>query len=367
MSSKNKTKKPSSSRSAKKPASPTKSKQAKSGPKGSGSAELDPPGTGNLSLAVHEYASSLANPFASGPSCGIPDLPALMTRKSKVFTRGTFQTSSNAGAQGCGFIVTSPCAAVAGDANSVTINNPATFSAPVIDLINAAQFVALTSNSDYVTADIGQANIVYRVVSHGIRIRNISPMVNRGGIIVGLHEPSHTCLEGFTIPTLDGYLEAGRMSDTQEWTTLTYRPIETSDFNYRPILPPVPAAGAYDTYYMGFIVQAPSPALIQTYEFEVFTNLETQGRLAVGKTPSHADPVGNGAVNAMTAFSAKLHSPSQEDPGTVAEAFVKGVSHYVDHHMTHPSKDREKKKDSSVWSNVIGALPSVASTIFSLI
>lgn len=315
---------------------------------------------------------SLANPFADGPdgAC-IPDAPALMTRRVKVWTKGTFTTSTAGGGLGVGFIVLDPLSAFASDRSSVYANAPAA-TTPTIDMSTIGQYGASPSNSDYVTSDLSPTGMQCRVVSAGLKIRNVSSTLNKGGFIVGLHEPAHVCLDGFTIPIMDLYLEASDHlpATSESWSVLTYRPVDTDDLDWIAAFPGNPAPGASNRAYMGFIVQSPdsSGANPQLYEFEAYTNFEVQGQKAIGKTPSHADPQGYAAVNAMTVFSSKLHSPHQEEPAEVSDALVKGVEHYLNSHMSFsaPSKQKESKKDTSIWSTLIGAAPSIIGGIASL-
>jgi hypothetical protein len=196
----------------------------------------------------------------------------------------------------------------------------------------------------------------------------VTSVLNRGGFIIGLHEPAHTCLQSYTIPAMDSYLESGRVSGTvDEWTNILYRPVDTDDLDFQTVFSPPAAAGANSTF-MGFIVQAPNSTAggVQLYEFEAFTNLETQGAKAIGKEPSHADPNGYAAVNAMTVFSRKMHAPHQEDSQQLSSAFVKGSEHYLDNHMSRQKPPRKEKK-SSIWADILGVIPKVASVAAPLI
>lgn len=322
----------------------------------------------NSSLAggTQLYAASLANPFAEGPDGAfIPDTPALMTRRLKVFSKGTFGTSANVLANGIGWICVDPLAAFGNDTPYVTFNDPNS-PTPAMDIVTsqAGGFTA-TSNSDFVRADLSAAGIQARVVSSGLRIRNVTAVLNRGGYVVGLHEPAHTCLQNFTIPAMDSYLESGRVSGTvDDWTNILYRPVDTDDVDFQTVIVN-PGAAVANTNYMGFIVQSPTSAAAgaQLYEYEAFTNLEAQGARAVGKEPSHADPNGFAAVNAMTVFSRKLHSPHQEDSQQMSSAFVSGADHYLNTHMSQQSKQVRKKKKTSFWTDLLGVIPSVAAGV----
>ena len=327
----------------------------------------------NLSKCAQEYAASIANPFADGPdgAC-IPDAPALMTRRTKVWSKGTFSTSTNAGALGTGYCVLDPLAAIASDRFCVYTNDPARTAAS-INISTVGQYVGHSSQSEYLTADVSSTGIQPRVVSAGLKIRNISSTLNKGGFIVGLHEPAHVCLDGYDIPTMDLYLEAGdRLSaNSKEFSVLTYRPVDSTDLDWVEAFPAVnPSPGQANMAYMGFIVQSPDSAGMnpQLYEYEAFVNFEVQGQRALGKIASHADPQGYAAVNAMTVFAKKLHSPHQDNPQHISSAFVEGSEHYLNNHMSHskPAPPKKKKSGGSFWSDLLDVAPSIIGGIASL-
>jgi hypothetical protein len=325
----------------------------------------------SLSPCAQMYAMSLANPFADGPdgAC-IPDAPALMTRRTKVWTKGTFSTSSDPGALGTGYIIIDPLSGIAGDRTWV-YSNSVNRNGITINISTAGQFVGFSSNSDYVTADLSPANYQCRLVSVGLKIRNITSILNKGGFIIGLHEPAHSSLVGQQIATMDLYLEAGDhlVATSEEWSVLTYRPVDTNDLDWRSAFPVLGGPGSSDNTYMAFMVQSPTIAGTQLYEFEAFANFEVQGARAIGKRPSHADPTGYAAVNSMTVFAKKLHSPHQENPVELSQHFVKASDWYMDHHMSDSRKSHEEKKKSggsSIWSDILGIVPDVIGGIASL-
>jgi hypothetical protein len=313
------------------------------------------------------YASSLANPFLDGPdgAC-IPDTPALMTRRAKVWVRGTFPTSSIAGASGTGWIVASPINAFANDAICVWASSPASPTAAINTAIATNTFA---SNSDFVAADLGVQSIQTRVVSAGLRIRNITSQLNRGGYIAGLHEPGHSSLDASTIASLEAYKETKRFSatvdkDSGEYTVLTYRPVETDDLDFITAFPVPPT----NSQFMAFMVQAPDTSGLnpQLYDFEFTVNLEMQGPRAIGKEPSHADPVGYAAVNAMTVFSPVLHSPHQKDPSQVAQGFVQAAASYMSGNMSKP-KPPQPAGHTSWWHDLLEIAPGVIGAVASFL
>jgi len=214
------------------------------------------------------------------------------------------------------------------DAASVT---GGTINVPVIV---AGSNVPQYSNSPYVLANFGQNGLQGRVVSAGLRIRYIGTELNRGGEIVGLQHPSHSGLNGYTVPLMNAYKETARLPVIRPWTTLLYRPVETTDLNFNIGLAP-----AGQQFFMGFIINsATSVASPASYENEFFSNLELQGAAVQNKKPSHVDVVGHGAVNAITNMSDTLHSPHQLDSGSVAKAIVHASSQYISSHVSQPSK-----------------------------
>lgn len=320
-----------------------------------------------MSQCAEDYAQSLANPFEGPDDPCIPDYPALMTGRFKVWAKGTFATSTNPAANGFGFIAVDPLNGMANDAGSVVTNAPASTDVVIAAQPFGAQEVVSNTNSPYATANYIPAtpnSLQTRVVSSGLRIRYIGTELNRGGQIVGLHHPAHQTLSGFNIATMDTFKESGRLPVIRDWTTLLYRPVDTNDLNFVSTFNP-----AVGQYFMGFCIQAadPSGANPQSFEYEFFSNYETQGAIVQNKKPSHVDPTGHGAVNAITNIASNLHKPHTTPSADVATAIVHAASNYLYHHTSKPSTPPKKESSSFPWKEVLSIGGNVVSTILSLI
>lgn len=320
----------------------------------------------NLGHCSAEYAASLANPFDGPEGACIPDYPALMTGRDTVFAKGTFQTSN---LTGWGWVIADPKFASANDANSVITNAPA---APglIIDDTVPANIVTFQSNSPYTVAQLtppsgpGSALLQRRVVSAGLRIRYTGSELNRGGRAVGLHDPAHQSLEGRGEAGILLFRESGQFEVTRRWTNLLYRPVDGEDLDFSDGFTGG-GPNTYDRFYMGFVIQAPDPAIPMQFYFEFWVHLETQGRIVVNKIPSHVDVVGHGAVNAITNMATNLHKPHQENSGDLAGALVSAASHYVAGNVSNPAAKPQPSKPS-IWQSILGLAPTLISGIASL-
>lgn len=311
----------------------------------SSSTSMDMPG--NMSHCAAEYAASLGNPFSGPETACIPDFPALMTGRRRVWAKGTFSTSTDPAASGFGFILADPFEATANDRNCVIVNAPASVTNVMIgDPTGLPALVSVfKSNSEYTASNYNIPGMQTRIVSAGLRIRYCGSELIRGGQVVGLHHPAHSNLDSYNITFLDQYKESGRFQVSRKsWTTLLYRPVDTDDLDFVRVLPVTWAAGT-QTFYMGFAVQAAdtSGANPQTFEFEFYVNYESQGAAISNKMPSHVDPVGHGAVNAITNIAPALHQPHTEDSTDVSKALVSAASHYIDKNTSDPHAEPAKK------------------------
>jgi len=263
-----------------------------------------------LSGCAAEYCASLANPFDTGPIGCIPDFPVLQTRKVKFFAKGNFQT----GTTGLGFITVTPEYGVVNDQAFAFITNAA-FAGNTIDY-SLANVTTVNSNSDYASAAFGAAAVLaeYRVVSCGLRVRYAGTELNRGGDMTGFHEPNHQTVFQQNIFGLSAYLEAVRVPVTRNWTNVLYKPVLQTDTFYKNAFPAYTGANTDFNNYMVVAVVAPAAGTSINFDFEVFVNVEFNGRNVQGKTPSYYDPVGFAKVQnwALTAL-----RPSQGPAGGV--------------------------------------------------
>lgn len=313
--------------------------------------------------------ASLANPFNGPEQACIPDFPALMSGKQRVWARGTFSTSSNALAGGFGYIIGDPKWASANDSASIVHNLPAD-PTTAIDFGTGAQGY---TNSQYNFAMHGNNGITRRVVSAGLRIRYTGSELIRGGRIVGLHHPNHNTINGGTQASLLAYKEAESLPIERDvWTTILYRPVEQSDYDFGSDFPAIGATS--QCFYMGFAIQAfdTTGANTQAFEYEFFVNFEFQGAVIVNKTPSHIDAAGHGAVNAITNMSPAIVKPSQIDSTHLMRAAVTAASQYLFTSTSKPSAPplqppAPKETGGSFWKDLLGFASAAVPAVLSLL
>jgi hypothetical protein len=198
------------------------------------------------------------------------------------------------------------------------------------------------------------------VVAAGLRVRYSGTELERGGIKICLHEPTHGNLNGYDEAAIDAVKQSRRVQVNREWTTVLYRPVRTEDLAYRDsIAGPTATSASASTYFMGVLVAAPSSTAI-SLEYEFFVLHEYQGSTVRGQTPTHVDPTGAAAVM-YTAQSSRALQPSNTSDAKrqgdmineVSKYVVKGVSHAV-HHYTQQQKKPPANDSSSgsFWSTL---------------
>lgn len=316
-----------------------------------------------LGHCAEEYALSLADPFEGPEGACIPDYPALMTERMRVWVKGNFATSS---VNGFGYIAMCPLDALSSNQIFLKTTSPAS-TLTQIDFTSGADVSDYVSNSPYSTA----AGFQWRVVSAGLRILYDGNELQRGGLVVGLHEPGHEPLQTATQASMLQFKEARQFSITSKvWTTLLHRPVDSSDINFSSQSVPFINQGGG---YMAFIVQSydTTGTNQQSFAFEAVVNIEVQGANAVHKKPSHVDPVGHGAVNAITNMAPNMHKPHQMSGKVLGDAVVGAANAYVEQNVTKTShgpgkkKNRDKSSGSNFMSDVLGfagdVLPVVGS------
>lgn len=319
-----------------------------------------------LSPAAAAYAHVVADPYF-GPLIGIPDFPPLNTAVRRMYARGTFTTGA-ALSGGFGYIVMMPELGLVNDQQFVVTSSAGTL-VNVLDP-TAAGATPAYSNAEFVSAQIGTRSLQARVVAAGLRIRNVTSKLARGGQIVGLQEPAHQNLATVpgtvTLANLLSYDESGFFDGASgSWTHITYRPATDNDTNFITAIPP----GAY---YMVFAVQGPDTtgANPQTYEYEAYVVGEYLGTVPRGKQPSPCDVAGYAAVSSVSLQSRTLQKPHQQDPHDVGRALQVGADVHTNHANSAPGRG-SSSTPSSGWDKVLdlveGALPAVGGLLSSLL
>lgn len=232
----------------------------------------------DAALVNHVHASIY--PFHSQPvnSC-YPHQPP--SRKLKTFSRGTFATDTLANS-GWGYVYTCPCAASnpttsqMGQSQSIATTNDQ-FTSPF----------AITTNSPYVTADFGAASLTSRFVSCGLRVRNITPMLDRGGTLYALKSPNDYLLPGATFNSLIADLDVTGncwRCDTSggKWSYLAWCPGDRDQMEFTN------NSVAFDqtnstlmARTLAFVAQS-TPGIVQTYEWEIVEHFEVNAQGSSG-------------------------------------------------------------------------------------
>jgi hypothetical protein len=324
-----------------------------------------------MSQSATHYALSVADPFSSPEGACIPDFPTLQTGRFRTFAKGTFATSTDATSGGRGFIVVDPPRGAGNDANAVKTNTAAMAALAGINLTGAAN---VNTNSPYGSGSFATGNNQqFRVVSCGLRIRYIGSELIRGGQIIGLHHPAHYSLHTYNESNLDAYWESARLPVIRDWTTVTYRPVETDDLDWAVSFPTFTPAITDPSYYMGFLIRAPDTNGTNPlqFEYEAYFNYEISGPLVQNKEFSHSDAIGHSAVNEAMMLSTPTRKPHNHPIRTVANGLVTVASHVIAHSVSDPSKKAHNPvkvhPSSNFWSDVMGIASAVLPTLFSLL
>jgi hypothetical protein len=335
---------------------PAKSRSAKQQGKAKSKPKPGPKvGGPRLSKCASDYVRCLVNPF-SGPLACVPNFPALKSRKFRVWAKGVLST----GTAGVGFIWQDPQLGINNDVQSVFFST-VTFTGNSFTISDASTVLGATTNSDYTSAAISTAGITYRVVASGIRARYISTELNRGGQIIALSDTNHNSLFGRTIQNCDAEINSKRFPVNREWTVVTSRPIRDADddFGTNPIF--IPTTNSI-SWYNGIIMQSPGVSI--DFEWESYTVYEAQGAPVRGQTPSHTDPVGYNAVNAMTNFTAHL-DPHQKKPADVEKSALNDTLNILGTSMSTAGSFATGTVDL-LSGNIPGAIMNFGEGIFDL-
>jgi hypothetical protein len=311
----------------------------------------------SLSACAAQYGQTLANPF-TGPLGCVPEYPSLPSLKARVYAKGSFST----GAAGFGTIAVDPERSVVND-NSCVLFSTASYAGTTMSTDPTAVGISSAmSNATYAQADIGNsaADVAFRVVGSGLKIRYTGTQLNMGGVKICLHDPTHANLALRTESEMDAEKQSVRISVTREWTTVLYRPVARNELNYRGT---IQAHTDTNAFYMGILIQSADPSLTLPFEFEFFTVVEYQGRIVRGQTPTHADPVGAAAASFVTQVSSALQ-PSNASDHQRSSSIVQHMASYVAHGM---SRAQTVSSSSPKAASGALALPQAPSTVSSLL
>jgi len=262
----------------------TRTKWRTKGPAQRGIAHI----SGKLDHCAAEYGSNLIAPWSAIPAC-VPTVPALSSRKVKVFAKGELYI----GTAGVGFIMTS-ADMTNGHASGYPIATSNKLYAGTVLTRNTAGGATVVGvdetgfNSPYSVTDFegdghSPGTVQGRLVGLGVRIKYAGTELKMGDLIYPLEEPDHNDLQGKSLADLRAYdrCTAYVCNSRRDWIGVTYQPIDPEDFRFAASI-----TGQHShAQFLGILVSGEEG---NRWTYEVFETFEVIGSTVRGKTPSHA-------------------------------------------------------------------------------
>lgn len=237
-----------------------------------------------LSACARKYAKVLEDPFSGATAC-VPTLTNFPTMKHSCRVRGTFIT----GTAGVGYVTFSPGRAMYNDTVGAFATD-GTFAGTTVTNGAGGGTIAYNTNSTY-SSVMSSNQIKARVVGAGLRVRNVTALLNRGGGLCAAETLNHVNTTGFDYSTLLAMDTADTLDGTLgTWQSVVWHPQDEDEFDYYSAAALTPTDMSF--YTLAFICNAPSAATVQTYEFEGYVAFEAKGTAVHGLTPSDSDPAG---------------------------------------------------------------------------
>jgi hypothetical protein len=269
------------------------------------------------SECIIKYLQAMEDPFTTTAGACVPYFAGGPSGRYSTNLRGTFLTSSTSS---IGTVSVNPwmmcySGGLTNTAGTYTADGiVATTSAytgntfPDTPIPLPVGVGAAGTNSPFIPT-YDQQDLQVRVVGAGLRVRNTTPLMQRGGTLIGIEEPNHSTITGYTTTQVLTFDQASFCDSVSTgWCSVVWHPVVPEEYEFHtsaeflPFLTP-PNTGAAlqrgpDLLYnqvLGFIASAP-PSTPQTYEYEAVVIFEAKGFRAHGQLPSDSDPAGMGWV-----------------------------------------------------------------------
>ena len=270
-----------------------------------------------------DYALALAQPFAAEGAC-LPYIPAIPSRKTKVFARGT----ATIGLGGYGWVLIRRRPDNNGGTLAYTTGAYAGTSTTSMSHLDAGVSIG-THNGDYNSVDFTQLGspLSARVVAGGVRVRYIGTELNRSGQILAFEHPDHHNLDAeFSWNDIGKYDRAQYVapSEARDWVATTWQPVRATDFNYHN--------GVSDAPFQDWtqaIMFSGVPG--EQYFFEYVTHFEYVGDQVRGKTANRSEQDITGkTVSLMGTIATKTYDALSNMALPAAKAWVtKSLQNYL--------------------------------------
>jgi hypothetical protein len=227
----------------------------------------------------------------------IPDLHAVSSKKARVLTRGTFETSATTGV---GWITVNPWRADTtvrlGSKTSSTYAGNASTPLSTVD-IGVVSYIG--TKFPYPASSWGVDGISHRIVGVGLRVRYTGIELYRGGRAVMLRSPDNKPLIGNdSVASVFGYSQAKTFPVTEQWVMVAYKPVRPGEFEYSANAGTA-GASSDDSLFFGVTGTAGPSNASAIFEFEVITHVEYIGEID-NITKSHSDIVGMSEIRNAT-------------------------------------------------------------------
>ena len=228
-----------------------------------------------------EYGVALAQPFAAEAAC-LPFVPAIPSRKVKVFIRGTATIGTN----GVGWVLSRHRP----DNNGGTLAyTDATYTGTTATVMNHLDpgVVIATHNGEYngVAFSSSTDSLAVRIVASGLRVQYIGTELNRSGQIIAFEHPDHFDLdqrESFNSLGSFDRVQYASPSENRDWVVTTWQPVRNGDFNYHANVTDAPF-----NYWDQCVMFTGVPG--EQYHYEFCCHFEYVGNIVRGKTANRAE------------------------------------------------------------------------------
>lgn len=265
-----------------------------------------------ISPLVEQYIKTVLSPFVEDAGgATVPMSPSYPSEKQVATVKGTFSGA----AAGYAAITIDPAAMVA---NNVTcgyasLSTYATDAFPGAVGSGATACAALVSNSALSSASIGATQNQVRIVACGLRVRYIGTEMHRGGRVVGMIEPEHSSVVGYTMSDALAYSAVHSGPASFDWTEVVWTPINNTEVTY--------VTTTSSALSMGFLISNVGlTGILPLYEYEAYCHYEFVGPDASPTSNFLVDPVGG-----MLALGALQSAGSQIGTARVKPRVIKAA------------------------------------------
>lgn len=265
-----------------------------------------------LSDCAQRYCKALEDPFSGITAC-VPTITNFPTLKHSFRTRGTFKTGDSTG-----FVTINPYAMMFSDlVGGVYTSN--TYTGNTIQASGTGVNAIYGAGTPYDSTD-SAGDVKLRLVAAGLRVRNVTAITARGGVLAMSETINHSASIGYTYNTLLAQDTAESLDATLgSWSSVTWHPQDEDEFDF--IAGSQAAAAPYGNTVLSAIAEDAVSAASQTYEWEVFIVCEAKGNMVHGLSLSHSDPQGLAAVQTASGSVAN-RKPTQNNTASKAVSLL---------------------------------------------